>query len=136
MDDQISWYSKKSSRNKKLFNNLRFFEIILALLVPFLGTFLTEEVIELKYVVSLVGVLIAAIAGLISLMKYQEFWIEYRITAQSLKHEKYLFLTQSGPYEGGDGFHLFVERIESLISKENSKWAQVAKRAVEEKQDK
>ena len=39
-----------------------------------------------------------------------------------LKHEKYLYLTKCKPYDGSDAFTRFVERCESLISKEHSQW--------------
>jgi len=40
----------------------------------------------------------------------------------SLKREKYIFLTNSGAYGREEELGLFVERIESLISKENVAW--------------
>ena len=59
-------------------------------------------------------------------MKFQEKWSEYRTTSETLKHEKYLYETKSGPYdnERTDNFKSFVVRIENLISKENSSWSQ------------
>jgi Protein of unknown function (DUF4231) len=51
-------------------------------------------------------------------------WIEYRATAESLKKEKFLFLTQTDPYDKDDAFHLLVERVEALLSKENTEWLQ------------
>ena len=75
-------------------------------------------------VVGVLGALVAIIASLLSLNQFQENWIEYRTTCESLKHEKYLFLTNAEPYNEEDPFGLFVQRIESLISKENSAWSQ------------
>jgi hypothetical protein len=51
-----------------------------------------------------------------------EKWIEYRTTTETLKHEKYLYFTNSLPYANDDTFVLLVERVERLISKENSRW--------------
>ena len=66
---------------------------------------------------------VAAIAGIITLVKFQENWIEYRTVAESLKLEKFLFLAKAGPYKGvTDTFPLFVERFESLISTSTKKW--------------
>jgi hypothetical protein len=39
-----------------------------------------------------------------------------------LKHEKFLFLTGAEPYNVAEPFGLFVNRVESLISKENTQW--------------
>jgi hypothetical protein len=35
-----------------------------------------------------------------------------------------LFLTQTQPYEKEDAFHLLVQRVEALLSKENTEWLQ------------
>jgi len=37
---------------------------------------------------------------------------------------KFLFLTQTHPYETGDAFHFLVQRVEALLSKENTAWMQ------------
>ena len=70
------------------------------------------------------GLLITIITGVVTLYKFQENWIEYRTTCETLRHEKYLFLTQADPYDIEDPFKLLVQRVENLISKENTQWAQ------------
>jgi len=35
-----------------------------------------------------------------------------------------LFLTQTDPYDKDDAFHLLVQRVEALLSTENTEWAQ------------
>jgi hypothetical protein len=81
----------------------------------------------LKLLTGAMGVAIALIAGLVTLYKFQENWVEYRATAETLKHEKYLYLTQSAPYDGNNAFHLLVATAESAMSKENADWSQVFK---------
>jgi hypothetical protein len=44
-------------------------------------------------------VAVAAIAGLITLIKFQENWTEYRTVSETLKFEKFLFLSKAGPYK-------------------------------------
>jgi hypothetical protein len=49
----------------------------------------------------------------------------YRTTAEILKKEKYLFVNRAGDYYGlteNDRNKLFVERIESVVSSETSKY--------------
>jgi len=70
------------------------------------------------------GLLITFITGVVTLYKFQENWIEYRTTCESLRHEKFLFLTQGDPYDIEDSFKLLVQRVENLISRENTQWAQ------------
>src|SRR5207253_10785676 len=64
------------------------------------------------------------IASLLALLRLQEHWINYRATAEALKTEKFLFLTQTQPYDTGDAFHFLVQRVEALLSKENTEWMQ------------
>jgi len=68
------------------------------------------------------GVVVAVIASLLALLRLQEHWISYRATAEALKTEKFLFLTQTQPYDKEDAFHLLVQRVEALLSKESAEW--------------
>lgn len=123
VDKQIGWYDKKSQWNQHCFKVLRFIELVFASMIPFLVSGITTDTLLLKLVVGSMGLCIAVISGLVSLYKFQENWIEYRATAEALKHERYRFLTKCPPYGAEDHFQLFVNRIESLISKETSTWA-------------
>lgn len=80
------------------------------------------------WVIGSLGVVIAVSVAAGSLYKFQENWIQYRTTAETLKHEKYLYLTKSAPYNEENAFIQLVQRIESLISKENTQWSRYAKK--------
>ncbi len=57
--------------------------------------------------------------------KYQETWINYRTTCESLRKEKHFLDANLGDYHWGsddDRRATFVERVESLISRENTVW--------------
>lgn len=120
--DQIKWFDKKSTANKKSFITLKVLEIILALTIPFLTGYITKENLDLKLLVGIIGIVVAIITSIVTLVKYQENWIQYRTVAESLKKEKFLFLARTGPYKEGNAFTTFVERFESLISDSNTKW--------------
>lgn len=124
VDDQINWYDRKSQTNQRWYKWLRIMEVVAAASIPFLVGYMTEGEFWIKFVVGFLGVVVTVITGIIGLYRFQENWIEYRTTCESLKHEKYLFLTQSEPYAGEKSFPFFVERIEALISTENTKWYQ------------
>jgi hypothetical protein len=123
LDEQIGWYSTRSRSNQVWFKVLRLVEIGFASASPFLVSQITAETPALKIIVGSLGVCVAVIAGIVSLYRFQENWIEYRSTAESLKHEKFLFLTNSPPYDVANSFHAFVSNVESLISKENTSWS-------------
>lgn len=121
LDDQITWYDNKSAFNQRRFKLLRIIEIISAALIP-LCAGLIDKSACFAYITGILGVVIAVCSGLISLNKYQENWIEYRSIAEILKREKYLFLAKSHPYTNEDSYKEFVQKIEGILSKENSAW--------------
>lgn len=126
LEDQIDWYSRKSSSSQTKYKTLRLVEIISAAFIPFLSG-MGDKVLYGQWVVGSLGVVIALSAATGSLFKYHENWIQYRTTSEQLKHEKFLFATRSGPYEDPTRFQILVQRVEALISKESASWAQVTK---------
>ena len=122
LQNQIDWYSAKSKKNQDWFKLLRLVEILAAATIPFLAGYVTDATPLFKISIGLLGVLIAVVAGIISLNKFQEIWVEYRTTSETLKHQKYLFLTGVAPYAGDKAFQLLVQTVEGIISKENSDW--------------
>jgi hypothetical protein len=123
LNDQIVWYDRKSGTSQRWFKRLRFGEIVAAAIIPFLSGFAGNS-FPIKIAIGALGIVVAVIASLLGLLQLQEHWIEYRATAESLRREKFLFLTQTEPYDKDDAFHLLVQRVEALLSKENADWTQ------------
>ena len=124
LEDQIDWYNKKSSKNQKMYKGLQLVSIVVAVCIPF---FSLLDPPFLKYVVGAMGVLLAVFTAMTSLYKYQENWIAYRTASESLIKEKFLFTTGTAPYNRENPFNLLVERVEGLLSQENSSWAELTK---------
>jgi len=131
LDDQIDWYDRKSIQNQKIFKRLQVTIIVTSACIPFISGYV-DNFYYLQYLLGGIGVLIAAITGLIGLYKFQETWASYRTTCESLRHEKYLYLTKTNPYNGKNALNQLVQRVEMLISKENSSWAEVMKKTEEQ----
>jgi hypothetical protein len=123
LSDQIGWYDRKSTTNQRWFKRLRFAEIVAAATIPLLSGF-ADNSFPIKIAIGALGVFVAVIASLLGLLQLQVHWIEYRGTAESLRREKFLFLTQTAPYDKDDAFHLLVQRVEAMLTKENTEWAQ------------
>jgi Protein of unknown function (DUF4231) len=121
LNDQISWYDRKSSTNQLWFKQLRFAEIVAAAIIPLLSGF-AGDLLPIKIAIGALGVVVAVIASLLALLRLQEHWIGYRATAEALKTEKFLFLTQTQPYDQANAFHLLVQRVEAVLSKEKTAW--------------
>ncbi len=132
VDHQINWYDTRSQNSQWWYKRLRVVEVALAASLPFLVGNITESTAWLKVVAGAVGVIVAIIAGLLALFKFQENWIQFRTTCESLGHHKYRFLTGVPPYSGPTAFEEFVTNVEALISRENTAWAQITKPDVQE----
>ena len=124
VDGQIGWYNNKSRYHQKWYKGLRIVEIVAAASIPFLVGYITDTELLFRTVVGFLGLAIAVITAVVSLCQFQENWVEYRTTCESLKHEKFLFVTKTEPYNVDTPFPLLVQRVESTISKENKTWSQ------------
>ncbi len=122
LEGEIAWYERKSSINKRNYYLVRLIEFLSAALIPFLINFLSNNTEMLKLAVEVLGIIVVISTSVISLFRFQELWTEYRTNAESLKHEKYLYLSSAPPYDSPDKFKTLVERVERLISSENSRW--------------
>lgn len=127
LQEQIAWYDKKSQANQKYFKRLRLLEIIAAAFIPFWAG-VGINVPYYSVIIAGLGVIIAISAGGSALYKFHENWIEYRTTAETLKHEKFLYISNCSPYDQDNAFCKLVQRVEGLISKENSQWARYAEK--------
>lgn len=123
VEDQIAWYDKESSINKRNYLCFQTITFVTAALVPVFSIF--SEDLWARVIVTILGSAAMVTTGILALFKYLELWIKYRTTAESVKHEKYMFQTGMGPYTGDDRFTVLVERTEALISQENSSWQQL-----------
>ena len=121
LEDQIGWYDLKSLVNQRYFTRIKTVEILAAAVIPFLAAFNLPQV---RLMTGGLGVLITVLEGMLHLNQYQQNWIAYRSTCESLKHEKYVYLGKASPYSNAADPHaLLAERIESLVSQEHAKWA-------------
>ncbi len=124
VDDQIKWYSQRATTNKNCHTWSKSLIIGFSAIIPLIAGIEFNTVAK-NFLLGILGTLVAILSGLSGLLKFQEKWTEYRTTSETLKHEKILFQTQTGPYDNeSDPFKILVPRIENLISKEHSAWSQ------------
>lgn len=126
VDDQIKWYSEKSSDAQWWYKVYKRVVLLLSMSIPIAALVLKVEGC-LKLYVAIAGAIIAIMEGLQSLNKYHENWISYRATSETLKQEKYMYLTKAGVYSclsDENRFQDFAARCETIISSENINWAQ------------
>ena len=124
LDQQIDWYDKKSMQAQRNYKLLQRIEIIAAALIPVFVGFISEWQF-FEAIIVILGAVVVITSSFTKLGKFHENWLQYRQTCELLKHEKYLYLTATNPYEE-QNFQLLVERVESIISAENVNWSQLA----------
>ena len=126
LEDQISWYDAKSVRAQRSFKSLRLTEIIAAASIPLLSGFVDPERPYVTVIMGLLGALVAVIAAVLGLYQHERNWVDYRTTCEALKWEKYLFMTGTAPFgqQPEANYRLLVQRVEGLLSEENTKWGE------------
>lgn len=128
LDDQIEWYDSRSLGAQTRYKALKFTTLIAGALVPLSAGLGWQAVI-----VGGIGVLIVVTEGIQQINQYHHNWVTYRSTCEALKHEKYIFNAQAGPYsDSNEPLKLLAERVESLVSQEHAKWISAQERAVKE----
>jgi hypothetical protein len=129
VNDQISWYERKSALNKNYFKRLQVVAIVCGAAIPVLTVFEDPAVVALiRPLIAVLGSAVAVISATINLYKFSDNWVKYRTAAQLLTREKNLFLTQTVPYaaeSASQAFKLFVQNCETIMSAENSEWNQM-----------
>lgn len=129
--DQIDWYSSNSAKNKRLYFSLVVIDIILSAMIPFAVLFM-DIFKNVNYIIAAMGSIVTIVSGVVSTFQFQKKWIEYRTTAETLKHTNYLYVTKTNPYSREDAFSYFVQNVESLISTQNTNWAFYIQKNIEE----
>ena len=123
LENQIDWYDRKSRASRRMFKRIKIIEILSAAAIPFLAALSFPYD---KLVTAGLGVLITVLEGLLHLNQYQQNWTTYRSTCEALKHEKYVYLANAGPYANASAAHaLLAERIESTVSQEHAQWSSI-----------
>jgi hypothetical protein len=134
---QISWYDAKSMRNQVWYRTLQWGLILLSASTPVIIALAqrTDSVPSLKILSLITSVLVAILATSLKTFKFEENWVNYRTTCETLKKEIYFYRAGIDDYKDSeDKEALFVKRVEALISRENTLWLTTVKEKQEEKQ--
>jgi len=131
VDTQICWYELQSRRHKWANSSLRIIELTASVSIPIVVAFVYVDITN-RIITACLGAIIVVTSGIINLFRFHESRIEYRKTAELLKNEKFLFITNSGCYNAENSFSIFVEKIEFLIFKQNSNWVEYTQKDIKE----
>jgi len=123
---QIDWYDKKANLNQNIYRIIQWIVIILAAVTPILvvigGTWE-------RWIAVIISALVAIGTSTLKAFKYQENWINYRTTCETLRKEIHFYNANVDDYENcEDPTSMFVRRVEAMISRENTLWVTVQSR--------
>ena len=129
--DQINWYDRKSLTNKKWYERLQFALIIFSALTPVLIAISMQPSIEswwLRWSPIITSVIVSMLTGVIKTFKFQENLLNYRTICETLRKEIHFFEADIGDYKDVENkYALFIEKVENLISRENTLWTNIVK---------
>jgi hypothetical protein len=121
--DQIDYYGSKAGWNKRMYNWFQWSLIVVSSLLPLLVVSINEKY---KLVAAGLSVVLAIGTSALKVFKFQENWLNYRQLAETLKQEKHFYDAEIGAYaNAADKQAIFVDHVESLISRENAIWTNV-----------
>ncbi|MFE7797716.1 DUF4231 domain-containing protein [Nocardia sp. NPDC057440] len=118
LEDQVRWYADKSRRAQKAYKQVKLGQIAVGAIVPVLAATGVAG-----YVTAIVAAAVVIGEGAQQLFQWQSNWIHFRTAAEALRHERFLYLAEAGPYTGADRRRILAERIEALTAGENRAWA-------------
>lgn len=133
---QMNWYDRKSSENKTKYKRIKRAESVIAALIPVVITFGAFKVVQeynlevfLQVVAALAGVALVIMNSFLELDEHHKLWKEYRVTCEMMRHERYMYMTRSEPYDEADAFPRLVDKIEAILNSETQRWKQIDKKA-------
>jgi len=117
---EINWYDKKANWNHKAYHTFQWIAIVFSALTPIL-VIIGDGYI--RWITVGIAAIVAIVTAALKTFKYQENWINYRTTSETLKKEIHFYKAGIHGYENVDDREAaFVDRVESLISRENTMW--------------
>lgn len=128
LEPEIMYYDYKSRVNAYRYHLLQILTIFFGVIIPIINiSEIPNNDFTVRIISSFLASMIVGITGLLQLIKAQESWILFRSTAETLKREYNLYMLKAGDYSSLDVTDevrdkMFVERIESIITMEGTKY--------------
>lgn len=135
---EVKWYDDKAKRYKKLYLVSQWIIIFLSAITPILIAldFAFSEETWIKWIPLSTSFIVAVVSSAQKSFKVQENWLNYRTICETLRKEQHLLSAKVDEYgEVERPQSLFVERVESLISRENTLWFSTYKKSTDKDTD-
>lgn len=127
--DQMKWYERKAllARQRhvflKLLNSILLLSTPMVLMMSYVFRYPSSILILVALCTSMAAFVISAFRDL---QHYETQWEQYRLVGEQLRKELTMFTMTAGEYGSIDNEKerrdLFIQRVERLVSTENSLW--------------
>ena len=119
LETQIKWYGSHARSNKRWYMRIKLVQIVSAAVIPVIAA--ADLAV---WIAGALGALVVVLESVQQLFQFHSNWTSYRSTAESLKHEKFLYVAGAGAYATAkDPAALLAERVEGRVSQEHAAWA-------------
>lgn len=120
-DSQVDWYDGRANLNKRLYIFCQWCLIFFSAITPVAIAINQDKVVPI-----IISSVVAILTTGMKTFKFQENWINYRTTCETLRKEIYYYEASIYDYAVlKDKEAYFVDRVESLISRENTLWLNI-----------
>ena len=139
--DQVIWMEGRADGARNRYYLFRLTAIILGLIIPVLVGLNLEATLGTitRYLIVILGVLVAISGSMEEFFRYGERWRHYRQTVEWLKIEGWRFFQLSNPYRKdkshAEAYPIFADRIEDLIRQDVNVYVSEIVRSKEEKEE-
>ena len=122
VDDQINYFELNASRNQRIYKWLKraaIFSNIATMSTIALAFVTTPHFTALSVAALGFSVLVLATYQIEEFGNYGAKWEKFRLVAERIKSEKFMFQTMAGPYaidDTDERERLFVETVESMLN--------------------
>jgi hypothetical protein len=122
---RLTWYSSQSTTTRTGYLAARIAESGLAAAVTVAGALALPS-----WVPAALGAGILLIESVQQLLQLHNSYISYRLVAEALRNEAWLFATASGDYAAAEGRgQRLAERVRAISLQENATWASAMRQA-------
>jgi hypothetical protein len=124
VDDQISYFDKNAIENQKRYRFLKSTAIVCNVLTTMTIALAFTVPEKFKVLMGIIALILSTIV--LATYQWEEFqnyggkWEKFRLVAEQLKSEKYLFLTNSGRYllnDQEEKLKLFATTVENILQR-------------------
>ena len=122
-EPRLKRYEKATERYHLKFRIMQAALIVAAAIAPAVTAF--AEFPTMRYLGVALSALVAILTSFQRALRFEDAWMNARITREDLRREKYLYLTSTSDYSrAADKETLFAERVETIIERRENAQAE------------